>query len=568
MLTINKKQLPHNPFAEGGEAFIYSYENKLMKIYKDHVDKTEKEKRIDRWLTKKYPKNIVGPIDKIFDEKNHFVGYLMEKVEGEEFKKLGNKKTAKLYNITTKDVLKMLIEINNTMRKLQKHHIFIGDLNDVNILFDKKLNVYFIDTDSWKIEEMNATAYTESFKDPLVAVDTFNKETDTYAFAILMFKSLTRIHPFGGTSTPDMDILERMKKNLSVINNQNVILPAVSVGWKHLHPKLIENLKNIFENKLRVLDEASLEECYTNLKKCDQHSDYFYGKYNDCPVCNQHAKLITKPKQIFAQGEIPYLILFEHPDVKVMLNADTYVNIYDEVVHIASKKKVKYNPGTRYYFSDDGETSFVIEDEFFQIATGKQTFTFEKINKSQVSVCNDRIYYIHPNHTLTEITVDPRGNFIQQVAKTAFKNRFVAVDKQNFCLYNHYDQLKMLNVNGFTHSFQETTRLRDMAMHFDEVSKRWLIITEDEKNVFHTRVIDKDKIVYETSTIKYQAPMQNICMSKNVIFTPGDGLIRGFDFENNKYKDFMAPPISEESKLVKKGKHFIAINEKSVIKLG
>ena len=65
----------------------------------------------------------------------------------------------------------------------------------------------------------------ETFKDPQLISNNFNIETDNYAFAILCFKSLTRIHPFGGTTPDNMNIIDRMKNKLSIIDNTNVKIP-------------------------------------------------------------------------------------------------------------------------------------------------------------------------------------------------------------------------------------------------------------------------------------------------------------------------------------------------------
>jgi hypothetical protein len=70
----------------------------------------------------------------------------------------------------------------------------------------------------------------------------FSEETDTYAEAILIWKTLTRIHPHGGTVTPDMDIVERMKRGICVIDNPKVKIPRTIKPWKNLSPYLVDSL--------------------------------------------------------------------------------------------------------------------------------------------------------------------------------------------------------------------------------------------------------------------------------------------------------------------------------------
>ena len=61
----------------------------------------------------------------------------MNKVQGEEFKKLCSKKYLKLNNITVKDISKMLFKLMEILKELHSQDIVIGDLNECNILFDK-----------------------------------------------------------------------------------------------------------------------------------------------------------------------------------------------------------------------------------------------------------------------------------------------------------------------------------------------------------------------------------------------------------------------------------------------
>ncbi len=56
---------------------------------------------------------------------------------------LANRKFVTANHITTKDILTMLVKVQSVMECLHRQHIFIGDLNDRNILFDRQLNIYF-----------------------------------------------------------------------------------------------------------------------------------------------------------------------------------------------------------------------------------------------------------------------------------------------------------------------------------------------------------------------------------------------------------------------------------------
>lgn len=80
--------------------------------------------------------------------------------------------------------MEILVKIQDTVRDIHSAGVCIGDLNDQNILFDKTGNVYFIDCDSWSVEDEKCEVCMDLFKDPLMKGNDFSEETDTYAEAI------------------------------------------------------------------------------------------------------------------------------------------------------------------------------------------------------------------------------------------------------------------------------------------------------------------------------------------------------------------------------------------------
>ena len=55
-----------------------------------------------------------------------------------------------------KDVLQILITVGKCIEELHtKANIFIGDLNNRNILFDSNKNVYFLDFDGMGIDDVS-----------------------------------------------------------------------------------------------------------------------------------------------------------------------------------------------------------------------------------------------------------------------------------------------------------------------------------------------------------------------------------------------------------------------------
>jgi serine/threonine protein kinase len=568
-MIIDDKILKQNPLAEGGEGIIYEVGNQILKVYKNTVDIKEKEQKVKLLMTKNLPKNVIKPTDIALDKNNNFIGYIMDKVDGEEFKRLTNKKFLQINNVTTKDILKMLVDVKNVLTILHTQHIYISDLNDCNILFDKNYNVYFIDCDSWTIDNIKCTVCMDSFKDPLLKGNDFSDLTDAFAFAVLAFKSLTRIHPFGGTTNPDMDIIERMTKGLSVIDNPTVTIPRTIRGWNNISPKLLEEWKNIFSNKARMLP-ANLEDFYNNLKYCDTDADYYYSKFNECPLCNALAKVLEKPIKMESTSGIPIMAYFVNEFVKAILSEDSYIDNNNNVIHIPSKATCKYLKGSKYYFSNDGSIMYAINNKEVSIKFGEKEFYFEKTNKSDVTVIDNKVYYVNTNNNLVELTIDKMGNYAKNIAKVAFNNIISVINDKEYFICNIYDNTRIINISGYNYTVQlkNKDKIVNYGLHFDHVSRRWLFITENQKGKFTTYIFDKNRVVYQSEDIKYTNSLDGMCFYNSVIFKPCDGAIKGFSYEKNVYKDFECSVVNEESKLSRTGNKFVVINEKEIYKVG
>lgn len=174
------------PMAEGGEGFIYEYGGDILKVYKKNVDIASKEKKITLLIQKNLPKEVVKPIQPVYNNHNSFIGYIMPKVSGEEIRVLTNKKYLKANGIGTNDILKILVRIQEVVEQIHKAGVYIGDLNDQNILFDTKGNVFFIDCDSWSIGTEKCEVVMDLYRDPLMSGNDFSESTDLYAESILI----------------------------------------------------------------------------------------------------------------------------------------------------------------------------------------------------------------------------------------------------------------------------------------------------------------------------------------------------------------------------------------------
>lgn len=543
---------------KGGEGFIYEYNGKIIKTFKPHIDIAAKERKINELMKARLPQAVIKPIDTVLDMHGRFIGYSMEKVIGEEFKRLSNRKFVTANNITTKDILSMLVKVKKILEILHKQHIYIGDLNDQNILFDTIGNVYLIDCDSWTVGNDKCTVAMDMFKDPKLQADNFNADTDNYAFAVLAWKSLTRVHPFGGTMEPDIPILERMKKGISVIERSEVKLPRQAKDWKGFSPYMIAEFQLVFECGLRKLAD-NMEDMLANLTFCKKDKEYYYSKFSSCPYCDSGAKVNKKPVSQGIVGGLKLYAIYDETKIKTIFDRCTYLD-NDNCIHNGTEVNV-YIPGYRYYYTKD-RIWILDAPDYFTFDTEK-AYQIEKKHKSSIEVFGNSVYYLSPKNTFTKLEIMSNGNAIKNICKVS-GTAYFSVSGENYCVINYYIGKLIVNVNGTNTIIDYDSDIINYGIHYDDVSVKWLIILEDSSGRFNTYVISKNKMEYQTNSIKYSCQLNCPCISNSTIFIPVDGKIRGFSYQKSVFKDFECNVVSEESKLIKEKNRFVIVNLENV----
>lgn len=551
----------HTPLTEGGEGYIYDEMDSIIKVFKPHIDLRSKEKKIDTLIKESLPDCVVKPTEKVFDSKGKFIGYVMKKAKGEEFKRLSNKKFCKMNRIDTKFLLDIIIKVKNAIEDLHKKNIFIGDLNDQNILFDKKGNVYFLDCDSWAVGGEKCTVVMDLFKDKKLVADNFNADTDNYAFMVLAWKVLTRIHPFGGTMQPDMTIMDRINKGISVIDRKDVKVPKTVRKWNGLSPGLLSDFKSVFEGNYRVIS-SGFENMFINLSHCKKCDEYYYNKFSSCPYCDSSAKISKKPQAQGTVGGLKIIPLYNQNDISVMIDKYTYIDKSGDLVNGSDRVQIIQN--AKYHFIDDKKIVMEYNTSFYVISD--KSYQIKKKYKVHIEVCANKIYYISENNTFTEMTVLDNGNAVKNICKTS-NNVYFSVDDEHYCIINQYAGKLIVNTDGINTEIDYKSDIQSYGIHRDKVSGKWLILLEDGKGVFNTFVINKNNVEYHTDQIKYECNLINPCIYNSTIFIPIDGIIRGFAYQKSAFKDFECGIVSEETKLIKEKNRFIIVNLENVYRL-
>ncbi len=546
--------------SEGGEGILYENWDTVLKWYKPGVNLEAKRRKIEILMKARLPEEVVRPLEELTDRRGRFAGYRMKKVLGEEFRMLSNKKFTSANGITTRDILGMLVQIKKALDELHSSQIWVGDLNDRNILFDSQHHIYLIDCDSWTVGTDKCEVAQELFQDPLLSGNDFDEKTDTYAFCILAWKALTRVHPFGGSMDPDLNPIERMGKGLSVIDRPSVKLPRTVKPWKNLSPELISVMKEVFEQGRRSMG-AELEKLLQGLKYCASDQEYYDGRYMTCPLCDVHARIRKRPVSCGVLEGLILTAVWNRDEIRTVLNEGSYIDQEGAVTHVQTGRKVPYLPGRRYYFTADG-TLITENKEQFRIS-GKEDYFFDKKFNSSIAVEENRICYLNKQSSLCEVIVHPAGNSIRKLCQCGNAAYFEAKD-QKYCVVNIYDNQLIVHADGYHLKLSHKGKVINYGIHHDAPADSWLIVLECVSGSFRTLVISGGSVLYDTDQIRYPGSLNHLCISNQILYMPADGRIRGYAYQRDQFKDFVCELVDADSKLIKKGRRFLILNNENL----
>lgn len=186
-----------NSVATGGEGAIFTTDipNVVAKIYKlEKIDKSKHEK-LKLMLTKSIDcKGVCFPLAVIYNSKNEFVGYLMNKAQGNTLRKCFFLPSRNKYfpNWKKQDAVQLCVTILEKIKYLHDRNIILGDINESNILVVSPMEVYFVDTDSYQLEGFPCPVGTPYFTAPENQGKDFKKflrslGNENFAVATLLF---------------------------------------------------------------------------------------------------------------------------------------------------------------------------------------------------------------------------------------------------------------------------------------------------------------------------------------------------------------------------------------------
>ena len=213
------------------------------------------------------PSDVIAPVALALGHTGRIIGYVMALVP--DARPLINLKKAKFcrdHAISVADILKIMANLHDLVNAVHARGIVIGDFNDKNVLVRRNLTVSLLDADSFQFGRWECPAFVPGFVDPqiikpgkgsaIIKADKHSVMTDWYAYAVMLFQLLVRVHPYtdGFYNPPQGGVpikgVSRIHNRISVFHPR-VTLPDSVVPFDQLPPKIVECFRLIFEEGQR-----------------------------------------------------------------------------------------------------------------------------------------------------------------------------------------------------------------------------------------------------------------------------------------------------------------------------
>ncbi len=294
--------VPTALLGQGGEAEVYDLgDGRVLKWWKptDHPDfagqpdaqAAAAQRLIDapariRALPGGLPGAVVAPSGFALTAKKQIAGYVMPKIAGEALMSYGEVRWRRDHAIAGDDLVAMLLALHDGIAGLHRAGVVIGDCNDLNVLVDGR-RVHLIDVDSYQVPGFACPMFSERFLDPrLCDGDTMiprrphDRDSDWYAFAVMVFRTLLNVGPWGGVHPKHANGTRALRRVSALA--PGVVYPRAARPIAMLPDDLVELFRTIFERDQRgEFPRAALENLrIRNCSVCgEQHAR------TRCPTC-------------------------------------------------------------------------------------------------------------------------------------------------------------------------------------------------------------------------------------------------------------------------------------------
>lgn len=296
---------------QGGEADVFELDDgRALKVFKtpDHPDVAgvpaleaaalhrlrEHEDKLAAF-PRALPPHVVRPQELATRTKRgrDVVGYAMAKVDGVALASYAEPRWRRDHPTDANDVVAALRHLHLTVDAVHRAGVVIGDFNDHNVLVAGG-RCWLIDADSWQYDRYACAMFSERFVDPRLCAPgaaapqlarPHDVDSDWFAFAVMVFRSLLGVSPYGGVHAPAdparrIAAAARALRGVTVFD-PDVVYPKAATPWQVLPDPLLVHLRAVFEGGLRgpfpveLLERLRFRRCACGVEHARP----------SCPVC-------------------------------------------------------------------------------------------------------------------------------------------------------------------------------------------------------------------------------------------------------------------------------------------
>lgn len=256
--------------ASGGEGIIYATDTSYVaKIYKRGNITRRKYEKIRLMLEKPIAcEGICAPVAALYNGDREFVGYLMPRARGRELQKSIFIKPLFIKYFPgwkKRDTVQLCVTILEKIRYLHERNIIIGDINPANILVVSPREVYFVDTDSYQIEDFPCPVGTINYTAPEIQGKHFPEflrtmGNENFAIATLLFMIMLPGKPPYSQQGGENPIANIVNMDFSYPFGENSNRKTPDGPWRYIWSHLTYDLKKAFYNTFKKGGENAGED--------------------------------------------------------------------------------------------------------------------------------------------------------------------------------------------------------------------------------------------------------------------------------------------------------------------
>lgn len=258
---------PRDALGDGGEAMVFRHGDQAIKIYHQPCD-SRRVAKLEGLLRRAdtLPDAVVAPRALVLEPKGDAVlGFTMAALRDGHcaLSELAHPKRRAALGVALADVASLFLDAGRSLSALHREGVVVGDLNDANELFTPRAPdvVRFIDVDSFQLDGLPCEVSTDGFlapelygpdlTHPCLTADgrprVFLPEHDWYAFAVLLFRALTGVHPYGGVDPEVPSLIRRSLERRSVFGSRVRVPNVAARGIDGLSSPLRALFEGVFE---------------------------------------------------------------------------------------------------------------------------------------------------------------------------------------------------------------------------------------------------------------------------------------------------------------------------------